>query len=295
MSFSAEQKREITLNKEKNACCRRATLLGALAVKGEANLDKVMLRVSDGDTIKYLKELIFEFYGKESTVSTLEKGGRCKVLSFDSRAAVKYIRNIDKNTYEFQKCTTCFAAFLRGIFLICGRVSEPSRQHSLEFSPRAERVDFLLEFFASLGLDFSVVTRCGNRSLYTKRSDTIEDFFGMAAMNNTFFKLVNMKINSESRNNANRVSNCETHNISKAVDAASKQVKLICELERRGLINLLPEELIETARLRIKNEDMSISQLALASNPPLSKSGLSHRLKRINEIAKHLIAGSEIL
>ena len=73
------------------------------------------------------------------------------------------------------------------------------------------------------------------------------------------------------------------------VDAAAKQIALISELDKRGLLNALPEELVATARLRLLHTDMSLSQLALVSNPPISKSGLSHRLKKITRIAEQLI------
>ena len=115
----------------------------------------------------------------------------------------------------------------------------------------------------------------------------------MAGMNNTVFKLMNSKIHSEVRNNANRVSNCETNNISKAVDAASRQVAIIKELEKRNLLGSLPEELLLTAKMRVRYEDMSLSQLALSMSPPISKSGLSHRLKKLTALAETLIADSE--
>ena len=153
-------------------------------------------------------------------------------------------------------------------------------------------MEILDDYLASKGLGFFVATRGGKKTIYSRRSETIEDFFALAGMNNTVFRLLNAKINSEVRNNANRVSNCETNNISRTVEAAGRQVELIKELERRGLMGALPEDLLLTARLRVRYEDMSLSQLALAMNPPISKSGLSHRLKRITEIAEALITGS---
>ena len=174
-----------------------------------------------------------------------------------------------------------------------GRLADPTKQHHFELGVLADRIEAFREYFATLGLDLSVANRQGAQVLYSRRSDTIEDFFALAGMNNTVFKLMNSKINSEVRNNANRVSNCETNNISKAVDAASRQVAIIKELEKRNLLGSLPEELLLTAKMRVRYEDMSLSQLALSMSPPISKSGLSHRLKKLTALAETLIADSE--
>ena len=84
-------------------------------------------------------------------------------------------------------------------------------------------------------------------------------------------------------------------NIKKAVDAAARQLKLLDELEARGLLSSLPEALYDTARLRLRYRDMSLSQLAMAATPPISKSGLSHRLARLTELAERIIAKQDML
>ena len=93
------------------------------------------------------------------------------------------------------------------------------------------------------------------------------------------------------RNNTNRIVNCETNNISKSVTASHKQISVIDELERANLLSSLPEELEATARLRIKYRDLSLSQLAAVAVPAISKSGLSHRLKKIMEYSETLLPG----
>lgn len=293
MSFAKEQKREILSNIEKSACCRRSTLLGVLSVKAEVDGDLLRFTLDGDDTVSYVSALTQEFYGKIPDVLKCTNGGRGKTISFTSKSASKYIRNLNKNGLLEPKCSFCVPAFLRGVFLACGRISDPAKQHNLELGALYDRVDLLSSYFASIGLEFLVASRGGKKIIYSRRSEVIEDFFALAGMNNTVFKLMNSKINSEVRNNANRVSNCETNNISKAVEAASRQVALIKELERRGLMGALPEELLSTARLRVRYEDMSISQLALVMSPPISKSGLSHRLKKLTELAELLIAGRD--
>ena len=104
------------------------------------------------------------------------------------------------------------------------------------------------------------------------------------------FQVMNSKINAELRNNANRIANCETSNIEKAVNSSMKQIAVILELERAQLLSSLPEELERTARLRLEHRDLSLSQLAAISVPPISKSGLSHRLNKIMQLAKKHLA-----
>ena len=108
-------------------------------------------------------------------------------------------------------------------------------------------------------------------------------------MNNTVFALMNAKIQGEIRNNANRVANCETNNIGKAVTASMDVISVIEELDAKGLLSQLPEELEITARARMENKHLSLSQLAATITPPITKSGLSHRLKKIAEIADDII------
>lgn len=295
MSFATEQKCDIIAAQRKNACCRRSLLLGVLTAKASVAGETVSISLSGADVIAFIASLILEFYGKKAEAITPKSGGRGKTVAFESKSASKYVSSLE-NFIDFKsKCPMCQSAFLQGVFLACGRVSEPSKQHSLELGVDPNRADVMAEYLLDQGLSFSRSTRGKEISLYTKRSETIEDFFALAGMNNTVFKLMNAKINSEVRNNANRVSNCETNNISKAVDAAARQVALIRELESRGLLGALPEELLETAKLRMKYEDMSLSQLAMAMSTPISKSGLSHRLKKLTELAESLVLKSEIL
>ncbi len=293
MSFAKEQKTEILLVTDKSACCRRATLFGVLATKAQSEDDFINLTLDGEATASYVSALIQEFYSKVPGLVQRKNGGCGKAIRFSSKSAAKYIANLKDNKIFEPKCPSCTAAFLRGVYLASGRLADPTKQHHFELGVIPDRIEVLSDYFATLGLDLSIANRSGAKALYSRRSDTIEDFFALAGMNNTVFKLMNSKINSEVRNNANRVSNCETNNISKAVDAASRQVAIIKELERRNLMGSLPEELLLTAKMRMRYEDMSLSQLALSMSPPISKSGLSHRLKKLTALAETLIADND--
>ena len=125
--------------------------------------------------------------------------------------------------------------------------------------------------------------------LYLKRSEDIEDFFAIAMMNATAFRMMNAKIEGDIRNTANRIANCETNNIEQAVAASARHIAAIENLESRGLLSSLSEELEKTARLRLEYRDLSLSQLAAISVPPITKPGLSHRLNRIVANANRIL------
>ena len=186
------------------------------------------------------------------------------------------------------KCSLCRMAFLRGIYFACGRLSDPSKQFCLEFS-LGNRVDTFLEFFDMLGLEFKIANRRSENLLYTKNSTVIEDFLSLAELNNAAFEIMNIKIANELKNNANRLRNFDTVNITKAVDAANSQILVIRELKRKNLLGSLPPELEATARMRLDNPDMSLAQLAIHSVPPVTKSGITHRLKKIMEFGERLL------
>lgn len=291
MSFSQEQKTAVIAQPIKNVCCKRALLQGVVAARGSLNGDNVHISVDSAETAQFLKGLIFDVYSKnaENIVSSL--GGRRKIVSFSTKSVVKYISEIEISGISCpEKCDTCLSHFLRGIFLASGRVSDPVKQYALEFSA-GSRSQYLFDFFAELGLTPKMSKKKNETVVYFRNSTLLEDFFALANMNQTAFDVMNAKIQGELRNTANRIANCETNNIDRAVSASISQISLIEELVERGLISLLPEELERTARFRMENRDMSLSQLAGAITPPISKSGLSHRLKKITEMAENILNG----
>ncbi len=292
MSFCQEQKKEIIQAQYKGACCRRALLSGMLAAKGEISEGRILMRLVDSDARKFASELIFDMYSKNTLEISGAKGGRGKILCLDSRSAEKYISDIRKNSGLMYnpRCGFCRSSFLRGVFLASGRVSEPQKQYSLEFTVPDDLSERFLGFFADIGIEMKVTDRSGTKILYTKNSVCIEDFFGLASMNTTAFSIMNSKIKSELRNEANRIANCEMSNINKAVGTAMRQIGVISRLEEAGLLGSLPDELAMTARLRLEYNSLSLSQLAAKFTPSISKPGLSHRLNKIEELAKKLLA-----
>ena len=288
MSFSTEQKKEIINTVLRSHCCRRALLDGILASHSDVRDGAVFISLDSSETVDFVSPLITETYGKHPIEVKSAKGGRRKLISFESKAAEKYIDSQAREISFTSRCPACQAAFLRGVFLASGRVSDPEKQYSLEFS-LGRNTDAFYEFFICLGITPRISEKPSERIIYFKNSTEIEDFFAMAGMNATAFIFMNKKIQGEIRNNANRVANCEINNIGKAVSASVSQIAEIKELISRGLLSQLPDELIDTALARMQHEDLSLARLASIMTPPISKQGLSHRLKKISEIAGELL------
>lgn len=294
MSFLTDIKKQILNQPYKSACCRRAMLNGIIFAKGSLINGEVCITLEHKDSMEYTSVLVKEFFGKEVDISTSNIGGRRKILSFTSGACEKYLHLLSTNATPLfnERCTGCVSAFLRGVFIACGRITDPEKRYRLEFSP-VDRQDILLEYFSQSGINLSLSERRGERILYTGNSSVAEDFFALIGMNSIAFLLMNSKIESDFKNTANRIRNCETNNILKTVSAAAKWIEAIEALEKANLLSTLPEELEKTARLRIEHRDYSLSRLAAEFTPPISKPGLSHRLNKILEISENLLGKRE--
>ncbi len=290
MSFSSDLKAGIMSYSYKNACCRKAFLQGVFSAKAYINdSGNIIFNIETQKYAEFLSEMIKEFFGVESKILSPPRGGRCKQVLFSAKAVKNFILNIENNEELFiEKCSFCRAAFLRGTYFACGRSSDPMNQFCLEFS-LGNRMNLFNDFMTSEGFEFKISNRGTEILLYTKNSAVIEDFFVAAELHEAAFNVMNVKIANELKNEANRIRNFDTVNISKAVDAASEQYILIKKLYDEKLLSSLPEELQATARLRLEHPDMSLSQLSINSVPPISKSGITHRMQKIMKLGEELL------
>ena len=290
MSFSTKIKDEIMSNPLKKSCCRRSLLHGIISAKAEAVNDAVVLKVENNDIAAYARSLIKEFFGRDAAVGSSEKGGRCKYLSFSSNSCERYLTDFlcGSGNGFIENCRFCRASYMRGVFLACGRMTEPQKQYCLEFSLE-NRADTFVSMFESMGLYMKIRTRGNENLLYTKNSSVIEDFFASADIQSAAFEVINTKIEKDFSNNANRARNLDTVNITRTVKTGNEQASAIAELEKRGLLTRLPEELLRTAKMRMEFPELSLAQLALKFVPPLTKSGLVHRMSKIMKLAKELL------
>lgn len=184
-------------------------------------------------------------------------------------------------------------AFLRGIFVSCGSVTDPNKEYHLEMIlPENCRTEQLRAFLDEHGMAAKVTERLKNSVLYFKTSELIEDFLTYIGAGSHALEIMQVKIEKDIRNRANRCVNCDSANLDKTVAASEKSrrdIETIYEL--LGEENLTPE-LRETARLRIENPESSLSELCGLHTTEISRSGLNHRLKKLSKIAEELRSGN---
>lgn len=288
MSFSSEQKEQIISGVYKSRCCRRALLYGVIFSKAYECGGEVRVSLDRENTAELVSKLIREFFGQDAERVKDKNGGNRVVIAFKSESASKYIRDIKNNgDLLVEKCPGCKPSFLKGVFLGAGRVADPDKSYTLEFS-LGERSERFAELLSETGLSAGVLNK-EKQTVFFRSSSGIEEFFANAGMNGAMFSVIEARFNGEAKLNIHRVTNCYTNNIAKTVDAASAQLAVIRELAEANLLSSLPEELEATARLRLENPDLSLSQLSAISVPKVSKPGISHRLKRIIEVGNSML------
>lgn len=293
MSYSQTIKERLCAEKPNKLCCRKALINGILVASATADTEGLItVKLSGKTVIDRFRQLIEEAYRQTPTVTPLAGGGHSALVSFCSKSAMRYLAEVEEAPdYPFGEdfvCQGCRAAFFSGVFLGCGQISDPQSGYRMDFAPVA-RVAQLAVLFAGNGVPALLTKRKGQDILYYRSVEGISDWFGIIKLVDVYFDMQNTFFTRELNNVTNRQNNCTIRNIQRSVQSVSKQVDLIRQLQDKQLMSLLPDELRETAELRLKYYDYSLSQLALASNPPLTKSGLNHRLRKIMEFAEEAL------
>ena len=183
-------------------------------------------------------------------------------------------------------------AYIKGSFLGSGSVSNPEKAYHLEFvTSSQEHAEDLMNLINSYGLSAKVISRKNSFIVYLKEGEQIVDILSIIGAFNSLFEFENVRIVKDMRNNVNRIVNCETANLSKTVNAAVRQVESIRLIEKELGLARLSKPLREIAEMRLDYPDESLKELGEMLNPPVGKSGVNHRLRKIEKIADELRKG----
>lgn len=195
------------------------------------------------------------------------------------------LTSIDKSYRQRRECR---AAYLRGAFLGQGSVTDPSKGYHLELlTQEKEYADALLSLFRGFGIKAKVAARRGH-AVYVKDADGIGEFLGLIGAHAAVLEWENVRIQKEMRNQINREVNCETANVDKAVEAALRQARNIRYVADRLGLERLPQPLRQVAEARLQNPEATLRELGDMLDPPLGKSGVNHRLRRLETLARQL-------
>ena len=192
------------------------------------------------------------------------------------------------------KSTCCRRAFIRGAFLAIGSISAPEKGYHLEFvTANEKKAKQLQSVIQSFDIDAKIVLRKKYHVLYMKESEAIVDLLNVMEAHIALMKLENLRILKELRNTVNRRVNCETANINKTLDSSRKQQEDIRLLQEKYGLENLPKGLQQIARIRLEEPEASLKELGEMLEPPIGKSGVNHRLRKLSEIADKLRLGKE--
>ena len=184
----------------------------------------------------------------------------------------------------------CRRAFIKGSFMGSGSISNPEKSYHAEFVSNKEVQSKTLQKLLKIyGINGKNIYRKNNYVTYIKESEQISDLLALMGANNAVLDFENIRAVKETRNQINRVINCETANLDKIVDTSMRQINNIKILKKYKVIDQLPDNLRELAYLRLKHSNASLKELGQMLDPPLGKSGVNHRLRKIEEIAEDLI------
>lgn len=294
MSFSSDAKRELCQVKIDKKCCALAECYGALLYCNTFTAREIRVITASPDFAARLPRLFRRAFalGFDQLPDAAAAGKRSFCISDKEKLAVILAafgaepegilsHHINFGVIE-EDCDR--AAFIRGAFLAGGSVTDPEKRYHLELatphhSVSREANSVLLE----LGFSPKETRRSGNSLLYFKQADAIADFFTTLGASRTALDIMTAKVDKEMRNTVTRQINCDSANADKTVAAAQTQLAAIRRAAREYGLDALPEPLRDAALLRIANPEASLSELAQLSYPPVTKSCLSHRLKKIME------------
>ncbi len=313
MSFSSEVKEELAAQMSPARHCRIAETASILSFCGKIQIDERdlfrvnMITENEAVARKYFTLLKKTFNIKADIVIRQNarpgRGRSCLVPVTDDREARRVLAavrladgagrlregdlSVTDDTVIRGGC--CKRAFLRGAFLAAGSVSDPRRFYHFEIACLTEeKAEQVRGVIAAFGIDARIVARKKYHVVYIKEGDQISDLLGVMEAPRALMKFENIRILKEMRGSVNRQVNCETANIQKTVSAAVKQLEDIVYIRDTVGFGSLPDNLAEIAAARIARPEATLRELGESLDPPVGKSGVNHRLRKLSALAEEL-------
>ena len=296
MSFSANVKQELCRQPVSRRCCAQAEAYGILLYCNTFQAEQMRI-VTESPQLKERLPVLFrkafkvtfdrlpgEAEGKGTFL--LEAPDKLQVIfdAFGLERAPGVSLHVNFAHLEEEHCRT---AFLRGAFLAGGSVTDPLKSYHLELATShfyvGREVPALMR---EAGFEPKETVRKGNYITYFKQSEHIEDFLTSIGAPLSAMEMMTAKLERDLRGSVNRRVNCDAANLDKLVAASQAQVEAIRRLEEGGVLAAQPEKLREAARLRVENPELTLAQLAQLCDPPVTKSALNHRLRKLMELAR---------
>lgn len=304
MSFSSEIKEQLSRQLAPARHCQLAELAAILSftgewVRSEQGTELVRIHTENLAVARKCFTLLKKTYNIRIGVSVkrntynkdrLENGskpdadgrrhGSYWVIAYDRLEAVKHV---------LVQSSCCKRAFIRGAFLAAGSVSDPEKSYHFEIvCETEEKASQLQEMIAGFGIGAKITRRKKNFVVYVKEGSQIADLLNVMEAHTALMDFENVRILKEMRNSVNRQVNCETANLGKTISAAVKQIEDIRYIQRTIGFEKLPGNLAEMAEVRLEQPEATLKELGEMLNPPVGKSGVNHRLRKLSVLAEEL-------
>ena len=299
MSFSSNVKSELCKDPLNRKSCAIAEGYGVLLYCNTFSAQEVRIITESREFAARLPKLFKKAFGVsfdaepgerergklQFSITSEEKIGRIfDTLQMDLKSSL----TLHVNFGMLEEEAECMA-YLRGAFLAGGSVTDPAKRYHLEMTTSHYKVSReTCALLMECGFSPKELSRGGNNILYFKQSDYIEDFLTAIGAQVSAMGVMEAKVEKDLRNGVNRRVNCETANLTKVVDASMGQMAAIRALEEAGELEKLPGKLRETALLRKENPEATLQELAAMLQPPITKSAINHRMRKLLELARAL-------
>lgn len=310
VSFASETKKELTTI-ETSGCCAKAELSALIRMNGSLSFSNrqlvVNIQTENAAIARRIYVLIKRNYDaavellvrkkmrlKKNNVYIVRLKENAQVILDDLgiiEDGFSFIHHIASRITE-KNC--CQRAYLRGAFLAGGSVNNPetSSYHLEIFSLYQEHNEALCTLMNEFNLNAKTLERKKGFITYLKEAEKISDFFSIVGAHSALMRFEDVRIVRDMRNSVNRLVNCETANLNKTIGAALRQVENIKFIDQTVGLGILPDRLREIAELRVLHQDVTLKELGeMVSGAAISKSGINHRLRKIDEIADKIRAG----
>lgn len=311
MSFSNEVRNELAHIIPEKDCCQKAELAAFLSLRAEISSNEddsvhLITVVENAPAARKIYKLLKKVYDLPSSVrvGTHKRFKKNRYYVVDTRLGKKDLwilqdmGLVDENLQIKRKLSSsliskscCKRAYLRAVFVSKGFINRPEGNYHLELvlndSQQAISVQKIL---SRLGVEARLSERKSNIIVYIKESEKIVDFLRIVGASKALLDFENVRIIKSMRNQVNRQVNCETANLAKTIDASVRQIELIKKLITKIGINRIPSQYKELAMLRIDYPDSTLKELGSMMNPPLTKSGVAYRMRKLESFAEEILA-----
>lgn len=291
MSFSGEVKEELAAYISTARHCQLAELAALIHFGGYLAEDGLHLHPGDIENETVVRKCFTLLKKTFNIDNVMREENEKKVLQalhmYDS---AHHVISMDMPVNSLLiKNSCCARSFLRGAFLCVGSMSDPKKSYHLEFVCSGhEQAAQLCDIIQGFQIEAKIIKRKRYYVVYLKEGAGIVDLLNVMGAHVSLMNLENLRIVKEMRNSINRRVNCEAANITKTVNAASKQIEDILLIKERYGFENLPDGLRQMAEVRLENPEAALKELGEYLDPPVGKSGVNHRLRKLSEIAEHM-------